>query len=117
MKMKKTFQQLEKENYILCTPKDVKADMGMVGTYKNNLKVCTNQITLNAIPAKLFLEKGRVAVDDNGTHITLLDSDIDKKLVIIEDLNLFIAICQTQQIQNVWVDILDNPQRSKRWSF
>jgi len=117
MKMIKTYTEIENEDYILCLPQKGKVDMGMLGTYECLLKVCNNTITLKAIPAKLFLSKGWLAVDDNGVLITTLDSDIDKKLVIIENLSLFLAIRQTQELEKLWIDIVDEIPRRNVWSF
>ncbi len=47
---------------------------------------------LHVIPAKIFLSRGWLAVDDNGELISLLDIDIDRKLVLIEDIKLVLRI-------------------------
>ncbi len=115
--MIKSYVELKNEDYILCLPQKGKVDMGMLGSYQCALKVHNSAITLKAIPARLFLSKGWFSVDENGVLITLLDSDIDKKVVIIDDLNLLFAIRQTQEIENVWVEIIDEIPRRKNWSF
>lgn len=115
--MMKSYGQLLSSGYIFCLPQKGKVDMGMLGAYQCTLKVQYDMVTLKAIPARLFLSKGWLAVDDNGGLITILDSDLDKKVVVIEDLNLFFAIRQTQEIENVWIEIMDDMPRGKRWRF
>ena len=58
-------------------------------------------------------------IRDNGIPVTLLDSDLPNKLVIVEDLNLYFALQQEMLLEddNVVVGILDDLPRAKRWSF
>lgn len=83
-----------------------------------NLHCNVNIPTLHLIPAKNFLSRGRLAVNDNGGLISLLDSDIDRKLVLMEDISLYFAL---QQIKipdsNIAVDILTGMPRNRKWSF
>ena len=74
---------------------------------------------LEAVSAEVFLRKGYKAADPDGIPVTLLDSDLPKKLVIVEDLNLYLALQQETLLEddNVAVEILDNLSRAKRWSF
>lgn len=117
--MIKRYKDLIIEDYVLCFPKEVKIDMLLVGTYRCCLKVPCNEILLNAIYAEPFLRKGYNTTDPNGTLLTLLDSDLDKKLVIIGELNLYFALQQDSLLDsdNVLVEILDEFPRSKKWSF
>lgn len=117
--MKRTYKQWIAEDYIFCTPVNPKVDMMMVGSYRCNLKVHTGGIMLEAVFAEVFLRKGYKAADPDGIPVTLLDSDLPKKLVIVEDLNLYLALQQETLLEddNVAVEILDNLSRAKRWSF
>lgn len=59
-----------------------------------------------------------MAVDDNGELISLLDIDIDRKLVLIEDISLYFALQQTKiPDSNIAVDILTEMPRSRKWTF
>ena len=74
--------------------------------------------THHVIPAKIFLSRGWLAVDDNGELISLLDTDIDRKLVLIEDISLYFALQQTRILDsNIAVDILTEMPRSRKWTF
>lgn len=74
---------------------------------------------LEAVSAEVFLKRGYKAADPNGIPVTLLDSDLPKKLVIVEDLNLYFALQQEmlQDDDNVAVEILYDLPRAKKWSF
>ena len=117
--MKKTYKRWITEDYIFCTPVNPKVDMMMVGSYRCNLKIHTGEVVLEAVSAEVFLKRGYKAADPNGIPVTLLDSDLPKKLVIVEDLNLYLALQQETLLEddNVAVEILDNLSRAKRWSF
>ena len=57
-------------------------------------------------------------MDDNGELISLLDMDIDRKLVLLEDISLYFALQQTKlPDSNIVVDILIEMPRGKKWSF
>lgn len=74
---------------------------------------------LEAVSAEVFLKRGYKAADPDGIPVTLLDSDLPKKLVIVEDLNLYFALQQEmlQDDDNVAVEILYDLPRAKKWSF
>lgn len=117
--MKKTYKQWITEDYIFCVPVNPKLDMMMVGAYRCNLKVHTGEVTLEAVYAEDFLKKGYKATDQSGVSVTILDSDLYKKLVIVEDLNLYLALQQEMLLEddNVTVENLGDLPRAKRWSF
>lgn len=117
--MKKTYSEWITEDYIFCTPVNPKVDMIMVGSYRCNLKIHTGEVMLEAVSAEVFLRRGYKATDPNGISVTLLDSDLSKKLVIVEDLNLYLALQQEMLMEddNVVVEILNDLPRAKRWSF
>ena len=117
--MKKTYKQWITEDYIFCTPVNPKVDMMMVGSYRCNLKVHTREVMLEAVLAEVFIRRGYKATDPDGISVTLLDSDLPKKLVIVEDLNLYLALQQETLLEddNVVVEILNDLPRAKRWSF
>lgn len=117
--MKKTYSEWIMGDYIFCTPVNPKVDMIMVGSYRCNLKIHTGEVMLEAVSAEVFLRRGYKATDPNGIPVTLLDSDLPNKLVIVEDLNLYFALQQEMLLEddNVVVGILDDLPRAKRWSF
>lgn len=117
--MKKTYKQWITEDYIFCVPVNSKVDMMMVGSYRCNLKVHTGEMMLEAVYAEVFLRRGYRATDLNGIPVTLLDSDLPKKLVIIEDLNLYFALQQEMLLEddNVTVEVPGDFPRARRWSF
>ena len=59
------------------------------------------------------------ATDLNGSSVTLLDSDLPKKLVLVEDLNLYLALQQDQLLDTpcVMVEVLKDLPRGKKWDF
>ena len=108
--MKKTYSEWITEDYIFCTPVNPKVDMIMVGSYRCNLKIHTGEVMLEAVSAEVFLRRGYKATDPNGIIVTLLDSDLSQKLVIIDDLNLYLALQQEMLMEddNVVVEILND---------
>ena len=101
------YRELFSDGYVLCLPGQVKLSTCVLGSYINTLKVTTEKILLKAVPARIFLEKGYTTVDDNGTSLTLLDADLDKKLVVISDFNLYFALrLNPIYLDNVWVEVM-----------
>lgn len=117
--MKKTYSEWITGDYIFCLPANPKVDMTMIGSYRCNLKVHNGEVMLEAVSAEVFLRRGYKATDPDGISVTLLDSDLPKKLVIVEDLNLYLALQQETLLEddNVVVEILNDLPRAKRWSF
>lgn len=118
-RMKKRYKELIAEDYVFCLPKEVKIDTLLVGTYRCNLKVPCNEILLKAVCAEIFLKKGYNATDPNGTLLTLLDSNLEKHLVIIDDLNLYFALQQDSLLdnENVLVETISEFTKGRKWSF
>ena len=113
-----TLEELKQKEYILSLPQKIRLDTGLIGKLTCNLHCNANAPMLHVIPAKIFLSKGWLAVDDNGELISLLDSDIDRKLALIEDISLYFALQQTRILDsNIAVDILTEMPRSKKWTF
>ena len=117
--MKKTYKQWLTEDYQFCFPVNPRVDMMMVGSYRCNLKVHTGEVMLEAVFAEDFLRKGYKATDLNGNSVTLLDSDLSKKLILVEDLNLYLALQQDQLLDTpcVMVEVLKDLPRGKKWDF
>jgi len=112
------YSKLTLDGYVLCLPGQVKLDAGKLGSYLSALKVTTERIQLKVIPARLFLERGYIAVDDNGTSLTLLDPDLDRKLVIIGDLNLYFALQQDSScFEDVWVKVVSEFPKGRKWYY
>lgn len=113
-----TLEELKQKGYVLCLPQKIRLDTGLIGKLTCNLHYNANAPMLHVIPAKIFLSRGWLAVDDNGELISLLDTDIDRKLVLIEDISLYFALQQTRILDsNIAVDILTEMPRGRKWSF
>ena len=100
-------------------PEQIKLNSSVLATYQCALKACIGRALLKAVPASVFLEKGLLAIDDNGTPLTLLDQDLSQKLVIIEDLNLFFALQREELIlnNNIWLEVLSNLPKNRKRTF
>ena len=105
--------------YIFCLPEQIKLNYSVLATYQCALKACIGRALLKAVPASVFLEMGLLAIDDNGTPLTLLDQDLSQKLVIIEDLNLFFALQREELIlnNNIWLEVLSNLPKNRKRTF
>ena len=113
-----TLQEFKQKGYILRLPQKIRLDTGLIGKLTCNLHCNANAPMLHVIPAKIFLSRGWLAVDDNGDLISLLDTDIDRKLALIEDISLYFALQQTKlPDSNIVVDILTEMPRSRKWTF
>lgn len=117
--MKIPYKQCTAVDFQFCLPVNPKVDMMMVGSYRCNLKIHTGEVMLVAVSAENFLRKGYKVADFNGISVTLLDPDLSKKLVIVEDLNLYFALQQEQILDsvNVMVELLEDLPRGKKWNF
>lgn len=117
--MKKTYSEWITGDYIFCLPANPKVDMTMIGSYRCNLKVHNGEVMLQAVIAEVFIRRGYKATDPNGIPVTLLDSDLSKKMVIIDDLNLYFALQLEMLLEdnNVVIEILDDLPRAKRCNF
>ena len=91
-----TLEELKQKGYVLCLPQKIRLDTGLIGKLTCNLHCNANAPMLHVIPAKIFLSKGWLAVDDNGDLLSLLDTDVDRKLVLLEDISLYFALQQTR---------------------
>lgn len=112
-----TLQNLSRRDTSSVLPQKIRLDTGLIGKLTCNLHCNANVPTLHLIPAKNFLLRGGLAVDDNEL-ISLLDIDIDRKLVLIEDISLYFALQQTKiPDSNIAVDILTEMPRSRKWTF
>ena len=113
-----TLEEFKQKGYILCLPQKIRLDTGLIGKLTCNLHCNANAPILHLIPAKIFLSRGWLAVDDNGELISLLDIDIDRKFVLFEDISLYFALQQTKiPDSNIAVDILTEMPRGRKWSF
>ena len=113
-----SYSKLTSDGYVFCLPGQVKLDIGKLGSYLGALKVTTGRIQLKVVPVRPFLERGYIAVDDNGTSLTLLDPDLDRKLVIIGDLNLYFALQQDSScFEDVWVKVVSEFPKGRKWYY
>ena len=114
----KLVEELKQKGYVLCLPQKIRLDTGLIGKLTCNLHCNANAPMLHVIPAKIFLSKGWLAVDDNGDLLSLLDTDVDRKLVLLEDISLYFALQQTRILDsNIAVDILTEMPRGRKWNF
>ena len=113
-----TLQELKQKGYILCLPQKIRLDTGLIGKLTCNLHCNANAPMLHVIPAKIFLSRGWLAVDDNGELVSLFDTDIDRILVLLEDISLLFALQQTRILdRKIAVYILTEMPRGKKWTF
>ena len=113
-----TLEELKQKGYVLCLPQKIRLDTGLIGKLTCNLHCNANAPMLHVIPAKIFLSRGWLAVDDNGDLLSLLDTDIGRKLVLLEDISLYFALQQTRILDsNIAVDILTEMPRGRKWNF
>ena len=93
--------------YIFCLPEQIKLNSSVLATYQCALKACIGRVLLKAVPASLFLEKGLLAIDNNGTPLTLLDQD------------LFFALQREELIlnNNIWLEVLSNLPKNRKCTF
>ena len=112
------YTKLVSDDHVFCLPGQVKLNTGTLGSYLGTLKVTTERILLKVISARLFLERGYIAMDDNGTSLTLLDPDLDRKLVVIGDLNLYFALQQDPScFEDVWVEVVSELPKGRKWYY
>ena len=112
------YNKLQSEGYVFCLPGQVKLNTGTLGSYLCALKTGTGRILLRVNQARLFLESGYMAVDDNGIPLTLLDPDLDRKLVVTSDLHLYFALRQDPScLGNVWVETVPEFPKGKKWYY
>ncbi|WP_298615250.1 hypothetical protein [uncultured Odoribacter sp.] len=102
----------------ICLPQKISIDMGYVNTLVCNLHCVSLSEPLTAVSGKDFLAKGWLAVDENGTLISLTDTDIDQKIVIVHDLHLWFALQRYKgNAQDADIVITDTLPRTKKYNF
>lgn len=112
------YLELLSTGHVFCLPEQVKLKPGALWSNLCALKAGNGPIILKAVQARPFLEKGYMAVDDNGIFLTSLDPDLDKKLVVIDDLNLYFALQQDSScFEDVRVEILSKFPKGRKWYY
>ena len=96
--------------FIFCLPLELKVNIATITKLQCQLKVSQEPIILHLHPAREFLHfRKEPVVDDNGEIVTLLDPDIDYKLVISErDINLYFALKNEGMLddESVFVEVI-----------
>lgn len=100
--MMMTFNQLREGGFIVCLPQHPKnIDNGVINRFRGILKCYRGNIVIHAHDALCWLKSHKESiVDDNGDIVTGLDCDIDRKLVIARDINLYFALKDEGMLYN-----------------
>lgn len=100
--MMMAFNQLREGGYIVCLPQHPRnIDNGVINRLRGILKCYRGNIVIHAHNASCRLKSHKAnIVDDNGDIVTELDCDIDRKLVIVEDINLYFALKDEGMLEN-----------------
>jgi|GEM_PF-881717 len=106
----RTLQELKQEGYTLCLAQNIRLDSGLIGKFLCALMCREEKIVIHVIRASLALSYGQIVVDENGDIITILDPDLEKKLVVTRnDLNLWYALLQSGiNDQMIEIEILNS---------
>ena len=90
----RSLESFKTEEYIFCIPQRLTIDSAVIGKLACNLTSHVENVVVHVHRAEQYLPLN-VIVDPNGEQVTMLDSNLDKKLVIsIPDLNLWYALQQ-----------------------
>lgn len=92
----KTLKHLRDDGYCICVPQRPKIDTGVINKLQCQLLCRAEEPVIHVAQASEYLVRGISVVDENGDLVTPLDSELDKKLLIIKtDLNLWYALLQS----------------------
>lgn len=107
--MMMTFNQLREGGFMVCLPQHPKnIDNGVINRLRGILKCYCGNIVIHAHDASCWLRCHKTnIVDGNGDIVTGLDCDLDRKLVIAGDINLYFALEDECMLDNdcVFVEI------------
>ena len=59
-----TLQELKQKGYVLCLPQKIRLDTGLIGKLTCNLHYNANAPMLHVIPAKIFLSRRQMCLDE-----------------------------------------------------
>ena len=107
----RTYNEIMEGGFTVCLPQQPRnIDNGIINRLRGILKCRDGKTVLHACHASCWLtrHKGNI-VDSNGDLVTTLDPDIDMKLVVDEDINLYFALKDERLLDDVGVflEIID----------
>lgn len=90
----RTYKETTEGGFTVCLPQQPKnIDNGVINRLRGILKCHDEKTVLHACHASYWLTRHKSnIVDCNGDLVTTLDPDIDMKLVVDEDINLYFAL-------------------------
>lgn len=90
----RTYKETTEGGYTVCLPQQPKnIDNGVINRLRGILKCRDGKIVIHACHVSYWLTRHKSnIVDCNGDLVTTLDPDIDMKLVVDEDINLYFAL-------------------------
>ena len=95
----KNLKRLREDGYNICFPQKPKLDTGIINKLQCQLMCPVETIVIHVTTVYGYLARGISVVDENGDLVTVLDDDLEKKLVIVDsDLNLWYALQQSPHI-------------------
>ena len=101
----RTYNEIMEGGFTVCLPQQPRnTDNGVINRLRGILKCRNGKIVLHACHASCWIarHKGNI-VDCNGELVTALDLDIDMKLVVDEDMNLYFALKDEGLLDDVCV--------------
>lgn len=111
----KKLKEMKENGYIFCLPQYPKIDAAVINRLQGILRCQEEPPILHVISAREYLSKGTSVVDDNGDIVTILDSDLNRKLVVIrKDLNLWYSLMQERVREEIVCVELSNPVSGKQ---
>ena len=106
-----TYNEIMGGGFTVCLPQQPRnIDNGVINRLRGILKCRNGKTVLHACHASFWMvkHKGNI-VDCNGDLVTTLDPDIDMKLVVDEDINLYFALKDEGLLDDVsvYLEIID----------
>lgn len=106
-----TYNEIMEGGFTVCLPQQSKnIDNGVINRLRGILKCRDGINVFHACHASYWMTRHKSnIVDCNGDLVTMLDHDIDMKLVVAEDINLYFAIKDKGLLDNsgVFLEIID----------
>lgn len=101
---------------IICLPQKPNIDTAVISKIQCQLRVIQDPIILHVHSAMEFLNYSKASiVDDNGDIVTLLDTDLNWKMVVSErDLNLYFALRNEGMLEKACVETVPFSSRYRK---